>query len=43
MTFESLPTDIFLDMFDCFDGNNLFYTFYALNSRFNNRLYHKYR
>ena len=43
MAFESLPNEIFLDIFDYFDGSDLIYAFDALNSRFNSFLYQEYR
>jgi hypothetical protein len=43
MSFELLPNEIFLDLFDYFDVTDLFYTFYGLNSRFNYLLYKQYR
>ena len=43
MDFEWLPNEIFLDLFDYFDGNDLFHAFYGLNSRFNQHLYEQYR
>ena len=43
MNFELLPDDIFLDLFDYFNGIDLFNVFYGLNSRFNRLLYQQYR
>lgn len=43
MNFESLSNDTIFDIFDYFDGTELFYTFYGLNSRFNWLLYKEYR
>lgn len=43
MNFESLPNEIFLDLFDYFDGTNLFYAFYRLNYRFSHLLCKQYR
>ncbi|CAF1466624.1 unnamed protein product [Adineta steineri] len=35
MNIESLANEILLDVFDYFDGIDLFHTFYGLNTRFN--------
>ncbi|CAF4230852.1 unnamed protein product, partial [Adineta steineri] len=35
MNIESLANEILLDLFDYFDGIDLFHTFYVLNTRFN--------
>ena len=43
MNFESLPNELFLDLFDYFDGTDLFHAFDGLNSRFNHLLYQQYR
>ena len=43
MIFESLPNEIFLDLFDYFDGVDLFRAFYGLSGRFNSLLYNQHR
>ena len=43
MKFESLPNEIILDLFDYFDGIELFDLFYELNQRFTWLLYRQYR
>lgn len=43
MNFESLANELFLDLFDYFDGTDLLYAFYGLNFRFNDLLYKQYR
>ncbi|CAF1019433.1 unnamed protein product [Adineta steineri] len=46
MYFESLANELLLDIFEFFDGIDLFRSFYGLNTRFNNLLsthFHPYR
>ncbi|CAF4135881.1 unnamed protein product, partial [Adineta steineri] len=46
MHFESLANELLLDIFEFFDGIDLFRAFYGLNTRFNNllsTLFHHYR
>ncbi|CAF5105013.1 unnamed protein product, partial [Rotaria sp. Silwood1] len=43
MNLELFPNEILFDLFDYFDGVDLFHTFYNLNSRFNFLLYQQYR
>ncbi|CAF1051607.1 unnamed protein product [Adineta steineri] len=43
MNFELLPNEIFLDLFDYFNGMDLLHTFYNLNFRFNFLLYKQFR
>jgi hypothetical protein len=43
MSFELLPNEILLDLFDYFDGIDLFHAFYGLNFRFNYLLDKQYR
>jgi hypothetical protein len=41
MSFELLPNEILLDLFDYFDSTDLFFTFHGLNSRFNYLIYNQ--
>jgi len=42
MSFELLPNEVFLDLFDYFDGTDMLNAFYGLNLRFNCLLYQQY-
>ncbi|CAF1369709.1 unnamed protein product [Rotaria sordida] len=43
MSFEKLPNEIILDLFEYFDGSNLLRAFYGLNSRLNSLLYNQFQ